>query len=58
MKNEIKKGWNIVLSVEIIEYVPNLILNPIGVATHIGVTEDDSFVEKIGLGMTYRFQAP
>ena len=46
MSKEIKKGWNIILPVDTYGKIPGLVLNPMGVATHTGVTKDGTFEEK------------
>ncbi len=46
LKKEIKKGWNLYLPGDCYRDVPDLVLNPMGVATHLGITEDDTFEEK------------
>ena len=46
LKKEIKKGWNLLLPGDCYKNIPELILNPMGVATHLGVTEDGTFEPK------------
>jgi len=43
---EIRKGWNIMILIERAGDLPNLVLNPMGVVTHLGITEDGTFEEK------------
>ena len=46
LKKEIVKGWNMILPGDYYDDVPELVLNPMGVATHLGVTETGNFAEK------------
>ena len=46
MSKEVIKGWNIILPEECFEEIPDLILNPMGVASHLGVSAQGTFVEK------------
>ena len=43
---EIKKGWNIILPVGTYNKLPGLVLSPMGVASHTGVTQDGTFETK------------
>ena len=43
IKKEIMRGWNLILPGECHEYILGLVLNPMGVATHLGVTELGKF---------------
>ncbi len=46
MKKEIMKGWNLILPGDCFEEIPELILNPMGVATHLGINEEGKFLPK------------
>ena len=46
IKKEIMTGWNLILPGECHEYIPGLVLNPMGVATQLGVTESGKFKPK------------
>ena len=43
---EIKKGWVLILPEDKYDSIPGLVLNPMGVATHLGVTADGTFKSK------------
>ena len=43
LKNEIVKGWNLILPGDCYDDVPELVLNPMGVAAHLGITETGNF---------------
>ena len=47
MEKEVSKGWNIILPDDKYKDIPNLILNPMGVADHIGISAFGEFVEKL-----------
>ena len=46
LKKEIKKGWNLILPGDCHHDIPELVLNPMGVATHLGITEEGNFEPK------------
>ena len=46
LEKEILKGWNLILPGDCFEEIPELVLNPMGVATHIGINEDGKFLPK------------
>ena len=46
MTKEIMQGWSLILPEDKYRDIPNLILNPMGVATHLGVTSTGDFVPK------------
>ena len=46
LSNEILKGWELVLPSNRVNDIPNLVISPMGVATHIGVQSDGSFAPK------------
>ena len=46
LKKEVDQGWMMILPEECYNEVPGLILNPMGVATHLGVTDTGEFVPK------------
>ena len=46
LKKEIKKGWNLLLPGDCHKEIPELVLNPMGVATHLGITEKGNFEPK------------
>lgn len=43
LKNEIVKGWNLILPGNCYDDVPELVLNTMGVAAQIGITESGNF---------------
>ena len=47
MAKEVKKGWVIILPDENIEDIPGLVLSPLGVAKHLGISEAGEYVEKL-----------
>ena len=46
LKKEIRKGWNLVLPGDCYSEVPELVLNPMGVVTHLVITDTGEFVPK------------
>jgi len=46
ISKEIIKGWNIILPVDTYDHLPGAVLNPMGVATHTGISSNGTFVEK------------
>jgi hypothetical protein len=58
MEKEVAKGWNIILPDNKYKLIPNLILNPMGVADHIGISPFGEFIENYKLPMIYRFLEP
>ena len=46
LEKEIAKGWIVTLPVEAVRKLPDVVINPMGVATHLGVSEDGTFVPK------------
>ena len=44
---ETRKGWNIVFPEEVGKDLPGLSLNPMGVANHLGVSEEGTFIKKL-----------
>ena len=46
IKKEIMRGYNLILPGECHEHIPELVLNPMGVATHLGVTALGKFEPK------------
>ena len=46
MLKEIKKGWSLPIPESKFNKIPNLILSPMGVANHIGVTASGEFAPK------------
>ena len=46
IRKEIEKGWIVTLPVDVVRTLPEVVINPMGVATHLGVSEDGTFVEK------------
>ena len=47
MSKEVKKSWAIILPNENIEDISGLILSPLGVADHLGISETGEYVEKL-----------
>ena len=47
MAKEVKKGWAILLPDENIEDIPGLVISPLGVADHLGISESGEYVEKL-----------
>ena len=47
MEKEITKGWNIVLPDTKYNVIPNLILNPMGVASQCGISAFGEFIDKL-----------
>ena len=47
MEKEISKGWNIILPDSRYTDIPNLILNPMGVASHCGISAFGEFIDKL-----------
>ena len=45
-KKEIQKGWSLVLSDGCYDKIPGLVLNLMGVATHLGITKEGMFKPK------------
>ena len=43
IKKEIMRGWNLILPGDCHEHLPGKVLNPMGVATHLGVIESGNF---------------
>ena len=46
-KKEIKKGWNIILPDKFYQDIPDLILNPMGVASQSGISAFGEFIDKL-----------
>ena len=46
LSKEIIKGWELILPCEKVSEIPELVISPMGVATHIGVQSDGSFAPK------------
>ena len=46
LEKEISQGWMLVLPGDCTNEIPGLILNPMGVATHVGISETGKFVPK------------
>ena len=47
MEKEVLKGWNIILPDDKFDKIPDLILNPMGVADHLGISAFGEFIEKL-----------
>ena len=47
MEKEVSKGWNIILPDSKYDIIPNLILNPMGVASHCGISAFGEFIDKL-----------
>ena len=43
---KVEKGWNIILPAATYGKIPGIVLNSIGVATHVGITSNGEFLEK------------
>ena len=46
LSKEIVKGWELIVPLEKAPEIPNLVISPMGVATHIGIQSDGSFAPK------------
>ena len=46
LRKEIEKGWELILPLNTAEYIPCLVMSPMGVAEQLGVSESDTFVSK------------
>ena len=44
--NEVEKGWNIILPAATYGQIPGILLNPMCVATHVGISSNGEFLEK------------
>ena len=44
MSKEIELGWSLILPENCHKHIPGLILNPMGLATHIGITSTGEFL--------------
>jgi len=44
ISKEVLKGWNIILPMHTYDHLPGAVLNPMDVATHIGISSDGRFV--------------
>ena len=46
MEKEVQKGWAILLPDKNIEDIPDLVISPLGVAEHLGISSDGTYIPK------------
>ena len=46
ISKDVRKGWNLILPDDRVKILPDIVLNHMGVATHLGITESGKFEPK------------